>query len=86
MKRLDALTTAEKQALCDWQAARYGGYGQSIDCGGGLSIGDVEQAWCVSDLPTTNCAETVSQYETCVRDRSCTDVVPASCLPLQQCS
>jgi hypothetical protein len=85
-KRIDALTTAEKQQLCDWTAQHFGGYGNSIDCGNGNSLSaDSSQAYCVSSTPT-NCPMTVSAYETCVNDTSCSDLLPASCAPLLSCS
>jgi hypothetical protein len=85
-KRLDALTADEKKKLCDFQAQKFGGYGHSVDCGGGNSLdADASQADCVSQWPT-NCAMTVSQAETCTKDVSCADPIPTSCLPLLQCS
>jgi hypothetical protein len=85
-KRIDALTTTEKQQLCDWTAQHFGGYGMSIDCGNGNSLSaDASQAYCVSSTPT-NCPMTVSAYETCVNDTSCSDLLPASCAPLLTCS
>jgi hypothetical protein len=72
--------------ICDWVAAQFGGYGKTIDCGGGLSIeSDPDQATCVASAPT-NCAATVSQYETCTKQSSCSDPLPASCAPILQCS
>ena len=32
-----SLTTAEKGTLCDWVAAKFGGYGMTIDCGNGMT-------------------------------------------------
>ncbi len=85
-KRVDTLTTAEKQLICDCAAAHFGGYGQTIDCGDGSSIEtDPDQATCVATAPT-NCAATVSQYETCIMEASCSNLIPASCLPIIQCS
>ena len=85
-KRLDALTADEKKKLCDFQAQRFGGYGKSIDCGGGNTLdADASQTECVSQWPT-NCAMTVSQAEACSRDSTCDDPIPASCAPIFQCS
>jgi len=85
-KRLDALTTDEKKKLCDFQAQHFGGYGKSIDCGGGLTLdADASQADCVSQWPT-NCAMTVSQAEACTRDAKCSDPLPESCAPIFECS
>jgi hypothetical protein len=85
-KRLDALTTAEIAKICDWSAAHFGGYGQTVDCGDGSSLSsDSDQATCISMAPKS-CALTVSQYETCVHDTSCSDPLPPSCAALLQCS
>ncbi|HEY7374733.1 MAG TPA: hypothetical protein VIF57_21390 [Polyangia bacterium] len=85
-KRLDALTTAEKQKICDFAAAQFGGYGKTVDCGGGTTLtSDPDQASCVAGAPTS-CAMTVSQYETCIHGISCSDPLPAACAPLLQCS
>ena len=85
-KRLDALTADEKKKLCDFQAQHFGGYGKSIDCGGGLTLdADASQAECVSAWPT-NCAMTVSQAEACSRDAKCSDPLPDSCAPIFECS
>ena len=79
-KRLDALTTTEKQMICDWAAAHFGGYGHVIDCGGGVTLtADDSQAECVAGAPT-NCALTVSQYEPCISEASCSNPLPAACL------
>lgn len=84
-KRIDALTMDEKKKLCDFQAQHFGGYGKSIDCGGGNSLSaDDSQADCLSNWPT-NCAMTVTQAEACTKDATCSDPIPASCAPLFQC-
>lgn len=84
-KRLDALTTDEKKKLCDFQAQHFGGYGHSIDCGGGNSLdADPSQQDCISNWPTT-CAATVNQAEACSKDATCADPIPQSCAPIFQC-
>ncbi|HMF40293.1 MAG TPA: hypothetical protein VKQ32_06350 [Polyangia bacterium] len=84
-KRLDSLTPTEQQMICDWAAAQLGGYGHSVDCGGGNMItAEPDQATCIADAPTS-CAGTVSQYEACIRDVSCTNLLPTSCAPFLQC-
>jgi hypothetical protein len=84
-KRLDSLTLDEKKKFCDFQAAHFGGYGQSIDCGGGTTVDAApSQADCLAKWPTT-CAATVTQGEACGRDISCADPIPASCGPILQC-
>lgn len=84
-KRLDSLTDAEKALLCDWTNAKLGGYGMSMDCGGGLSLdADASQAECVADWFTT-CAATVAQGEACANASSCADLIPAACAPIASC-
>jgi hypothetical protein len=84
-KRLDALTTDEKKKLCDFEAQRFGGYGQSIDCGGGNSLdADPSQQDCISNWPTT-CAATVNQAEACSKDATCANPIPQSCAAIFQC-
>lgn len=80
------LTTAEKGALCDWAAARFGGYGMTIDCGNGTGIAShPSQQVCIDSLPAS-CGATVAEYEQCVSDASCqTGTFPPSCAPLLAC-
>jgi hypothetical protein len=86
-KRLDALTTTEKQMFCDWSALHFGGYGNSITCPGGTTTLDAasSQASCVASFPTM-CAVPVSQAEQCTEDMSCTNLSPRSCLGLFSCN
>lgn len=80
------LTTAEKGVLCDWVAARFGGYAMEIDCGNdaGLASNSSQQA-CIDALPPT-CGATVAAYERCVTDASCeTGPFPPSCAPPIAC-
>ena len=78
-KRLDSLTDAEKGTLCDWQNAKLGGYGMSMDCGGGLSLdAEASQADCVAAWPTS-CATTVGQAEACSNAISCSNIAPSQC-------
>lgn len=85
-KRLDALTTDEKKKVCDSEAQHFGGYGKTIDCGGGNTLSaEDSQAACLESWPTT-CAATVAQLEKCTNDQSCTGaLIPASCTPIFQC-
>ena len=77
-KRLDSLTDAEKGTLCDWEAAKFGGYGMVMDCGGGVTLtADASQAECVADWFTT-CTATVGQAEACANAASCSNISPAS--------
>ena len=84
-KRLDALSTDEKKQLCDYEAQRLGGYGQVVDCGGGLTlVADDSQASCLQQFPLV-CAATVSQAEACADQSSCSDPVADVCMPLLNC-
>jgi hypothetical protein len=87
-KRLDSLTADEKAKLCDWGAAKFGGYGHTTDCGDGYSISAVEsQAACVAGLPE-ECDKTVADVEQCANDVSCQNPgqESVSCQALAECS
>jgi hypothetical protein len=81
-----SLTTAEKGTLCDWVAARFGGYGMTMDCGNGTGIAsNSSQQACIDALPAT-CGATVDAYEQCATDATCeTGPFPPSCAPLLAC-
>jgi hypothetical protein len=85
-KRLDTLTSAEKGALCDAQAADRGGYGHAIECdGGGLKLDAPDsQAACIANW-FTDCANTVSDWQACLRDTTCNETFPATCNFLNHC-
>ena len=64
---VNALTDAQKGALCDWLSAELGGYGVSTDCGHGTSVANaMSQAQCISTRLTFRCTITVGQLETCI--------------------
>jgi len=75
-KRLDALSEAERKTVCDFLAAKYGGYDHSIQCPPAKSIssGYANQSECVADWPT-RCAVTIATYEQCVAQINCTTFV-----------
>ena len=81
-----SLTTSEKGTLCDWVAAKFGGYGMTIDCGDGTGIGsNSSQQACIDNL-TPTCGATVAQSEQCANDASCeTGAFPPSCAPIIAC-
>jgi hypothetical protein len=69
-KKLSALSDAELGQLCDWTAAKLGGYGAVKECPGGLTIRNkANRAACVSgtDRAAPACTATVGQAETCVQ-------------------
>jgi hypothetical protein len=84
-KRLDMLSPTERVTLCDFNAAKFGGYGKKIECGGGRTISGAfaSQAECLAEWPTT-CAVTVATYEQCFNAFTC-DGFPVSCGGLASC-
>lgn len=85
-KRLDALSNDERAKICDFMAAKVGGYDGAIECDADISLESPypTQAECVADAPAT-CAATVSQLEQCTKDQSCTNLLPSSCAPVFAC-
>jgi len=84
--RLDALTDAQKAAICDWAASRYCGYDKHFQCPDGSTIDSFPtQAMCVMNMDNTSCAATVADTEACERDATCDDPVPPSCAPIASC-
>lgn len=85
-KTWSTLTMAERATLCDWEASKFGGYGMSMDCGNGTSIGAYpSQQACIDNFPPT-CGATVAQFEACGNDSSCaTGIFAPSCAPLAAC-
>lgn len=85
-KAWSTLTMAEKGTLCDWEAAKFGGYGMRMDCGDGSSIGAYpSQQACIDNFPAT-CGATVAEFEACGNDSSCaTGIFAPSCAPLVAC-
>jgi len=80
------LTVAERATLCDWEASMFGGYGMSMDCGDGSSIGSFpSQQACIDNFSAT-CAATVAQFEACANASNCTTgIFPPACAPLLAC-
>ena len=75
------LTTAEKGTVCDWVASLYGGYGKTIDCHNGQTVGSTaNQQACIDSVPST-CAATVGDVEDCSKQAMCPDpTVGLACL------
>jgi hypothetical protein len=85
-KRIDSLSADEKAKLCDWLAARYGGYGATKSCGGDLTLeAPASQAECVAENFPSPCAVTVGQGEACENQTSCENPIPEACAPLIEC-
>jgi hypothetical protein len=72
-KQLSALSAAEVGNICDWAAAKYGGYGHEISCGKDTDSTWSSQSVCVNDFTSSfvNCKNgTVAQLEGCVNKLS----------------
>lgn len=69
-KSLSSLSSAEKNALCDWIAQEFGGYDSRGVCAdsatGGLQ-GPTNQSGCVDLLPPASCPATVGQFQSCIQ-------------------
>lgn len=80
-KKLSALSSSEVASVCDWAAAKYGGYGKQIMCGKDTNEVWANQAQCVTSFMSSfaDCANgTVSQAEACVGKQAaapCDDTV-----------
>lgn len=86
--KLGDLAAGDKQKLCDYRAAKYGGYGKSVDCGNGTSIGaddDLNQCLGMNGLGGDCASATVSDFEKCNNDTTCDNPQPDSCQPLLDC-
>lgn len=86
---LVSLDTAETEVLCDTVAAFYGGYGQIVDCGDGITVNSSpSKEECIADsvgLPAT-CMATVGDALSC--GESLADACSfsdAGCLELFNC-
>src|SRR5438132_13698299 len=70
-KRLLELTPAEKGALCDWTAGRFGGYGRIIHCADGHYVTPrSNQAECITFMGkvSPSCTATVEVHQDCVNE------------------
>jgi hypothetical protein len=89
--RLVDLSEAEAAALCDWVAGRFGGYGQGVTCGDGLTVSARQtRELCVMDYRTVSstCAVTVGDIQACANQAVGPPVcatVPQICLALLSC-
>ena len=71
--QIASLTSAQKAELCDWEAARLGGYGTTTTCSTAGDSGIVvyaSQAECVANFATSinTCQATVQDEYNCVND------------------
>lgn len=93
---LAGLSIDDQKKLCDWEASRYGGYGQqrAITCNGtSVAItADADQAKCLADAKKFNpaCEATVGDFEICINealDNPCVQTAAklSSCNAFAQC-
>ena len=89
--RMVDLSEADATALCDWVAARFGGYGQGVTCSDGLTVSARQtRELCVMDYRnvSSTCAVTVGDIQTCANQAVGPPVcatVPQICLALLSC-
>jgi hypothetical protein len=65
-RQLRTLSGAERAQLCDWIAARFGGYGKTLKCADGSRSSRDSQAECVESLTGLDCEATVGDADTCI--------------------
>jgi hypothetical protein len=65
---LNSLTPSELVAICDWRAARFGGYGRTLACGNVQESSSPSQSSCVASAAQipSSCGATVWTFESCV--------------------
>ena len=89
--RVVDLSDADGMALCDWVAAKLGGYGQGVTCGDGVSVTARQtRELCVMDYQNVSptCPVTVGEIEACANQSVGPPVcasVPAVCGALIAC-
>lgn len=88
-KSLSSLNQAEKKHLCDWQAAKYGGYGTKTKCDGGLTVTNPLNVYeCIAEIPPS-CSAKISEAEACINKTAedlCAIVPADECKPLLDCA
>jgi hypothetical protein len=85
---LNSLTPSELVAICDWRAARFGGYGRTLTCGNVQESSSPSQSGCVdsaAQIPSS-CGATVLTFENCVNGMvgGCSGGI-ADCLDIANC-
>ena len=63
--QVNAATTAEKEALCDWFVGKVGGYGAAPTCADGFIEAPPDKPECVATFPM--CAVTVGSLQDCMQ-------------------
>jgi hypothetical protein len=90
---LSQLNDAQLAQLCDWSAAKEGGYGATESCDGGITVhAKASQQDCVTSSRTetakATCTATVSDAETCINALASDpcDIGTPACAPLISCA
>lgn len=89
--RLVDLSAADAIALCDWTAAKFGGYGHGVTCANGVTVTARQtRELCVMDYQNAapTCAVTVAEIEACANQSVGPPVcasVPSICAALLAC-
>ena len=87
-KLLNGLTPSELVTICDWRAARFGGYGRTVTCGNIQESSSPSQSSCVdsaAQIPSS-CGATVLTFQNCVNAvvGGCTGGI-ADCAEIAEC-
>ena len=64
-KQINALTAADKEAMCDWFAGQVGGYGTTPTCAEAFISAPADKTECTTDFPV--CAVTVGSLQDCMQ-------------------
>ncbi len=88
--QISAIGSTDYGELCDWASAELGGYGHTVSCPNGTTVGAYSShEACVSQPIPSSCTATVGEYEDCVTAIAaspslCTFISdpPAACQPL----
>jgi hypothetical protein len=89
--RLIDLSEADAIALCDWAAARFGGYGHGVTCTNGVTVTARQtRELCLMDYQNASptCPVTVGEIEACANQSVGPPVcasVPSVCAALLAC-
>jgi len=89
--RVVDLSDADGIALCDWVAAKFGGYGRGVTCTDGVSVTARQtRELCMMDYQNVSptCAVTVGEIEACANQSVGPPVcasVPSVCAALLAC-
>jgi hypothetical protein len=63
-KQVTAVTTADKEAMCDWFVAMVGGYGAAPTCADAYFVAPADRTDCTTEFPV--CAVTIGTLQDCM--------------------